>query len=275
MGTKVAARPTGRTAVAGTTNMENVEPLLAEIGKKVTTYRAEAEAMVVNSDASAAKASELGTALATMGESIERQRSEIVSPFNKAVTAANAKFKAQSTPLKAIADLLRSKIGAYFNKKKAKALEDQRKRQLELDVAQIATAEALEDLIGRLETAEIVDEWSCNLVQVAKERHKVLKAAEKKREKVVDKALQAGKDVPLPTTPEPPPRTIAIAAEPEKKMGSSQVSERWTFKVTDISAVPVAYIEVVGAKVRRAIADGKRGTDIPGIMIEQETKVAF
>lgn len=274
MSKTLAARPTGRTAVAGTTNMENVEPLLAEIGKKVTTYRAEAEAMVVNSDASAAKASELGTALATMGESIERQRSEIVSPFNKAVTAANAKFKAQSTPLKAIADLLRSKIGAYFNQKKAKAIEDQRKRQIALDIEQLPTALDVEAIVFALHE-EPESEWKIRMIAKGTDRFKELKTAEKKREKVVDKALQAGKDVPPPAAPPPPPPTTAIAAEPEKKMGSAQVSERWTFKVTDISAVPVAYVEVVGAKVRRAIADGKRGTDIPGIMIEQETKVAF
>lgn len=241
------ARPTGRSAVVGgpLTDPATVEPFLAEVAGKVEQFRANALAVVVETDAQVEEAGKVAGEAARYVESLERQRKEFVDPLNAHVRTINSRFKAVTEPLDAAVRIVKDKIGRYWEAKRIAAEAEARRQQKVLDDQRRAQEEAAR-------------------VELERQRKAAEKAAEEGR------VYQARKPVPVvPTAPVP-----QVVAAPQQKTfgGTTQVRMRWTFEVVELSAVPVEYVEVVGAKVRRAIADGKR--EIPGLRIFQTPDVA-
>lgn len=89
--------------------------------------------------------------------------------------------------------------------------------------------------------------------------------ARKEQERLAELAKKKGVEAPKVYAPQ--------VVEQETKIGATTFRKVWTFKVTDLTKVPVEFLEVNSVLAREAIAKGVR--EIPGLEIFQEERVSL
>jgi hypothetical protein len=203
-----AVKATGRSVVAGTNDMNQVEPFLQKAAASAENYREKATALVITSHEEAEAAGVLGREIAELVESMERQRREFVDPLNAHVKKINGQFKASTEPLGAVVRIVKDKIGGYYAEQKRIADEKTRRANIEQE---IASAVNVYSLTSRFEVqaaewerkakAKTASEWEVATLDKYRERLKVLKSYEKK----VERAADTGKAAP------PPPKAAPAA----------------------------------------------------------------
>ena len=109
---------------------------------------------------------------------------------------------------------------------------------------------------------------------INRENERIRKEAEAKEKQRLIEQMKSGGDME-DAPPAPVPQYIPPAPKTTVGDGGGKISERktWTFKVTDLSKVPLEYMMLNEKMVKAAVSSGKRGTEIPGIEIYQESKV--
>ncbi len=91
---------------------------------------------------------------------------------------------------------------------------------------------------------------------------------EQEQESARQAAEKANKPAPKPKAPPPPPPPVTNTPVFGKSTGArSTTVSRWVHRVSDITEVPLRYLQVNDAAVKAAIKSGARGNNIPGIEI--------
>ncbi len=306
MASDVKVRPSasGRTGVASP-QLQDPEPFLKEYANKIQGYREKASTMKIANDHDAERCGVIAGTIAREIESLERQRKEFVDPLNTHVSFMNARFRQVTQPLSEILKPMKELIGVYWQQK---ALAE--KQRVKIETERLAALHQQEVEKARKETERLTKLHEEKMEKARKEAARLEKLHEEEVEKArketerltklherkVERAEEKGKEAPpppvlpvvaaapvLPVIVEAPVLPIVAAApaapiaqQVSKSIGKNvKVREIWDFKLAvenDVSLVPFEYLEVNSARVRRAIADGKR--EISGLKIFLKPSVA-
>lgn len=227
----------------------NTDPLVVSWREKARTFKAEALALVVDSDeADAAATSMLGVAVA-IGKAAEQKRTALVKPHNDTVRAINDFFKRELQPFTDARGELDERVLAWRRKKRRLQAEADARAERERLAAEALASQAVEaERAGQADVAA----------------------------KLLDKAVESETTAAAATVQarEPIRNTVTTA------MGASTVQRHWTFKVTALEEIPRAYLVLDEIAVRRAIResardkDGRPTLEIPGLEIVEAERLA-
>jgi predicted phage tail protein len=189
----------------------------------------------------------------------------------KEITTVNATLLEKANDIKITTAESVEEASEYGKKISAalKALEDKRTsftKPLNESLKEInntfkTMAAPLEEAKRRL--ANDIGKWQ------AAERERIAKE-EARRQKIAD-AAEAKRKEADPTF-YVPAKTIEME-RPDKSIGSSQTSMRWSGEVTDFEKLPDEYKQINQVAINEAIRKGVR--EIPGVKIEQKPVVGF
>lgn len=174
-------------------------------------------------------------------KAIKKQEDELSSDAKKELAEIKAMFNEPKSFLNDAEEIVRGKINHFLNEQKARmeaeALAIKQKAEDEA-LKQAEELEALKSGAGEYDTVT---------------RKAMIEAIEAKQNKLID----------------------ATAKQPEINQSSanSVVRKVWAFRLTDLSKVPLQYLQLNETAVRNAIKSGER--NIAGLEIFQECQVAI
>jgi hypothetical protein len=205
------------------------ESLLATRAK---TLLADAQALVVDSDAGMERAADFTRMVKTNSKQADELRRFLVDPQNKAVKEINERFKTITSPLDEAERVLKGKMLEFTREQERQRLVELERQRKEAD--ERALAEAVErEAAGDVAAADTIVE------------------------------AQAATTAPEPVKA-PPTRTISGTIAMTRKV--------WRFRVVDLAAVPVDFLQINQSAVQGAINQGAR--QISGLEIYQDGIVA-
>lgn len=174
-------------------------------------------------------------------KSIEAQRKELTAPLKSEVKDIEAKFKDPLNFLDEADKLLRAKINHYLNEQRARleaeALAQKQKQEEE------ALQQALE--------LEKIKKEAGDYDEVT--RQALIQFVDNKQDQIIN--------------------DTAKQAKINQSTSTSTVRQVWTFKLNDLSQVPVEYLQLNESAVRQAIKNGVR--NIAGLDIYQTSQIAI
>lgn len=224
---------------------------VAAFEARAIALRDDVAALVVNSEATKAQATEALGRIQGFQRDAEAERVRLVRPLNDHVKHVNDVFRRVLAPINEGDRTLRGKVLDY----------NRRQQQIAADKAAEAERLRLESE-ARLREAEKAEQQGSGAVA-----GELLERAVQSEQGA--KAAQA--EAVLPS------RTVRTEA------GTSSVKKVWTFRLDNLAQVPVEYMTLDEAKVREAIREAARGwiggtalfpLQIPGIEIFQEEQLA-
>lgn len=174
-------------------------------------------------------------------KAIKKQEDELSSDAKKELAEIKAMFNEPKSFLNDAEEIVRGKINHFLNEQKARMEAEA------LAIKQKAEDEALK----QAEELEALKSGAGEYDAVT--RKAMIEAIEAKQNKLID----------------------ATAKQPEINQSSanSVVRKVWAFRLTDLSKVPLQYIQLNETAVRNAIKAGER--NIAGLEIFQECQVAI
>lgn len=174
-------------------------------------------------------------------KAIKKQEDELSSDAKKELAEIKAMFNEPKSFLNDAEEIVRGKINHFLNEQKARMEAEA------LAIKQKAEDEALkqaEELEALKSGAGEYDAVTCKAM---------IEAIEAKQNKLID--------------------ATAKQAEINQSSANSVVRKVWAFRLTDLSKVPLQYIQLNETAVRNAIKAGER--NIAGLEIFQECQVAI
>jgi hypothetical protein len=213
----------------------------------------------------------------TVEKKIEAKRKELVAPFNDAVKKINGYAKELVEKLPLEITRVKNEVVAFQKaeeEKRMKLLVAARTQQLkDLGFEEINGVLRYDDLVCHATVLGLPEEYwihTLKTFQTSIETKKQLAVAAKQQEleelemfgdeEEVAAANREIEQLQAPTVVSAPP----VMEETTKVKG---ITKRWTFEVTDATAVPREYLVVDETKIRQAITGGERL--IPGVRIYQ------
>lgn len=174
-------------------------------------------------------------------KAIKKQEDELSSDAKKELAEIKAMFNEPKSFLNDAEEIVRGKINHFLNEQKARMEAEA------LAIKQKAEDEALK----QAEELEALKSGAGEYDAVT--RKAMIEAIEAKQNKIID----------------------ATAKQPEINQSSanSVVRKVWAFRLTDLSKVPLQYLQLNETAVRNAIKSGER--NIAGLEIFQECQVAI
>lgn len=264
----------------------DTEAAVTDVERQVAEARAQAEAVEVHDDASAALAAGVLREIKARRKAAEEKRRELVDPLNKTVKTINADFKAAMAPFDEADQIIRSKVQNWtdeqdrIRREEEERLERERqereKKVREERERQEAEARAKREQAAK-EQREAEEE--ARRAKDEADRETAEKLAEEARQKAqeaqtAESAIASLPDVQLPK---------AVVEAPKKPDGIS-TSKRWVASVTDITQLPDFLPDgtplkvVVTAALTRHMHDTLKETgqppEMPGAKFEQVSGLA-
>ena len=174
-------------------------------------------------------------------KAIKKQEDELSSDAKKELAEIKAMFSEPKSCLNDAEEIVRGKINHFLNEQKARMEAEA------LAIKQKAEDEALK----QAEELEALKSGAGEYDAVT--RKAMIEAIEAKQNKLID--------------------ATAKQAEINQSSANSVVRKVWAFRLTDLSKVPLQYIQLNETAVRNAIKSGER--NIAGLEIFQECQVAI
>lgn len=174
-------------------------------------------------------------------KAIKKQEDELSSDAKKELAEIKAMFNEPKSFLNDAEEIVRGKINHFLNEQKARMEAEA------LAIKQKAEDEALK----QAEELEALKSGAGEYDAVT--RKAMIEAIEAKQNKLID--------------------ATAKQAEINQSSENSVVRKVWAFRLTDLSKVPLQYIQLNETAVRNAIKAGER--NIAGLEIFQECQVAI
>ena len=174
-------------------------------------------------------------------KAIKKQEDELSADAKKELAEIKAMFSEPKSFLNDAEEIVRGKINHFLNEQKARMEAEA------LAIKQKAEDEALK----QAEELEALKSGAGEYDAVT--RKAMIEAIEAKQNKLID--------------------ATAKQAEINQSSANSVVRKVWTFRLTDLSKVPLQYIQLNETAVRNAIKAGER--NIAGLEIFQECQVAI
>mgnify|MGYP000799556998 FL=1 len=174
-------------------------------------------------------------------KAIKKQEDELSSDAKKELAEIKAMFNEPKSFLNDAEEIVRGKINHFLNEQKARMEAEA------LAIKQKAEDEALK----QAEELEALKSGAGEYDAVT--RKAMIEAIEAKQNKLID--------------------ATAKQAEINQSSANSVVRKVWAFRLTDLSKVPLQYIQLNETAVRNAIKAGER--NIAGLEIFQECQVAI
>ena len=174
-------------------------------------------------------------------KAIKKQEDELSSDAKKELAEIKAMFNEPKSFLNDAEEIVRGKINHFLNEQKARMEAEA------LAIKQKAEDEALK----QAEELEALKSGASEYDAVT--RKAMIEAIEAKQNKLID--------------------ATAKQAEINQSSANSVVRKVWAFRLTDLSKVPLQYIQLNETAVRNAIKAGER--NIAGLEIFQECQVAI
>lgn len=174
-------------------------------------------------------------------KAIKKQEDELSSDAKKELAEIKAMFNDPKSFLNDAEEIVRGKINHFLNEQKARMEAEA------LAIKQKAEDEALK----QAEELEALKSGAGEYDAVT--RKAMIEAIEAKQNKLID--------------------ATAKQAEINQSSANSVVRKVWAFRLTDLSKVPLQYIQLNETAVRNAIKAGER--NIAGLEIFQECQVAI
>ncbi len=174
-------------------------------------------------------------------KAIKKQEDELSSDAKKELAEIKAMFYEPKSFLNDAEEIVRGKINHFLNEQKARMEAEA------LAIKQKAEDEALK----QAEELEALKSGAGEYDAVT--RKAMIEAIEAKQNKLID--------------------ATAKQAEINQSSANSVVRKVWAFRLTDLSKVPLQYIQLNETAVRNAIEAGER--NIAGLEIFQECQVAI
>lgn len=174
-------------------------------------------------------------------KAIKKQEDELSSDAKKELAEIKAMFNEPKSFLNDAEEIVRGKINHFLNEQKARMEAEA------LAIKQKAEDEALK----QAEELEVLKSGAGEYDAVT--RKAMIEAIEAKQNKLID--------------------ATAKQAEINQSSTNSVVRKVWAFRLTDLSKVPLQYIQLNETAVRNAIKAGER--NIAGLEIFQECQVAI
>lgn len=174
-------------------------------------------------------------------KAIKKQEDELSSDAKKELAEIKAMFNEPKSFLNDAEEIVRGKINHFLNEQKARMEAEA------LAIKQKAEDEALK----QAEELEALKSGAGEYDAVT--RKAMIEAIEAKQNKLID--------------------ATAKQAEINQSSANSVVRKVWAFRLTDLSKVPLQYIQLNETAVRNAIKAGER--NIEGLEIFQECQVAI
>lgn len=174
-------------------------------------------------------------------KAIKKQEDELSSDAKKELAEIKAMFNEPKSFLNDAEEIVRVKINHFLNEQKARMEAEA------LAIKQKAEDEALK----QAEELEALKSGAGEYDAVT--RKAMIEAIEAKQNKLID--------------------ATAKQAEINQSSANSVVRKVWAFRLTDLSKVPLQYIQLNETAVRNAIKSGER--NIAGLEIFQECQVAI
>lgn len=174
-------------------------------------------------------------------KAIKKQEDELSSDAKKELAEIKAMFNEPKSFLNDAEEIVRGKINHFLNEQKARMEAEA------LAIKQKAEDEALK----QAEELEALKSGAGEYDAVT--RKAMIEAIEAKQNKLID--------------------ATAKQAEINQSSANSVVRKVWAFRLTDLSKVPLQYIQLNETAVRNAIKSGER--NIAGLEIFQECQVAI
>lgn len=174
-------------------------------------------------------------------KAIKKQEDELSSDAKKELAEIKAMFNEPKSFLNDAEEIVRGKINHFLNEQKAR-----------MEAEALAIKQKTED--EALKQAEELEALKSGAGEYdAVTRKAMIEAIEAKQNKLID----------------------ATAKQPEINQSSanSVVRKVWAFRLTDLSKVPLQYLQLNETAVRNAIKSGER--NIAGLEIFQECQVAI
>lgn len=174
-------------------------------------------------------------------KAIKKQEDELSSDAKKELAEIKAMFNEPKSFLNDAEEIVRGKINHFLNEQKAR-----------MEAEALATKQKAED--EALKQAEELEALKSGAGEYdAVTRKAMIEAIEAKQNKLID--------------------ATAKQAEINQSSANSVVRKVWAFRLTDLSKVPLQYIQLNETAVRNAIKSGER--NIAGLEIFQECQVAI
>ena len=174
-------------------------------------------------------------------KAIKKQEDELSSDAKKELAEIKAMFSEPKSFLNDAEEIVRGKINHFLNEQKARMEAEA------LAIKQKAEDEALK----QAEELEALKSGAGEYDAVT--RKAMIEAIEAKQNKLID--------------------ATAKQTEINQSSANSVVRKVWAFRLTDLSKVPLQYIQLNETAVRNAIKSGER--NIAGLEIFQECQVAI
>lgn len=174
-------------------------------------------------------------------KAIKKQEDELSSDAKKELAEIKAMFNDPKSFLNDAEEIVRGKINHFLNEQKARMEAEA------LAIKQKAEDEALK----QAEELEALKSGAGEYDAVT--RKAMIEAIEAKQNKLIDATTKQ--------------------AEINQSSANSVVRKVWAFRLTDLSKVPLQYIQLNETAVRNAIKSGER--NIAGLEIFQECQVAI
>lgn len=174
-------------------------------------------------------------------KAIKKQEDELSSDAKKELAEIKAMFNEPKSFLNDAEEIVRGKINHFLNEQKAR-----------MEAEALATKQKAED--EALKQAEELEALKSGAGEYdAVTRKAMIEAIEAKQNKLID--------------------ATAKQMEINQSSANSVVRKVWAFRLTDLSKVPLQYIQLNETAVRNAIKAGER--NIAGLEIFQECQVAI
>lgn len=174
-------------------------------------------------------------------KAIKKQEDELSSDAKKELAEIKAMFSEPKSFLNDAEEIVRGKINHFLNEQKAR-----------MEAEALAMKQKAEDeALKQAEELEALKSGAGEYDAVA--RKAMIEAIEAKQNKLID--------------------ATAKQAEINQSSANSVVRKVWAFRLTDLSKVPLQYIQLNETAVRNAIKAGER--NIAGLEIFQECQVAI
>lgn len=174
-------------------------------------------------------------------KAIKKQEDELSSDAKKELAEIKAMFNEPKSFLNDAEEIVRGKINHFLNEQKARMEAEALALKQKAEDEALKQAEELEALKSGAGEYDAVT------------RKAMIEAIEAKQNKLID--------------------ATAKQAEINQSSANSVVRKVWAFRLTDLSKVPLQYIQLNETAVRNAIKSGER--NIAGLEIFQECQVAI
>lgn len=251
-----------------------------EVERQVAEARAQAEAIEVHDEESAALATGVTREIQRRRKAAEAERKELVGPLNSTVKKINERFKQAMAPFEEADGIVRKKLQTYTAEQERIRREEERRLAAEREERerkireererQEAEARAKRKQAER-EAREAEEEAA--KAKDAADAEVAAKLAEEAREaaaeaQTAESAIASLPEVNLPTA------VVPAAAKPE----GLTTRKTWQVKSITVSALPAEYVvadeKAIKEAMRLGVKENGQPPVIPGVEFEQVSGLA-